>query len=137
MGGLLMNERGKMHNESAFKQGQDFSGLRWNKITPTDVDGLIDFGDKLWIIFELKKKGNGMPDGQRLAYERLTDDLAEVKPTVFFLAEHTTPNEYPIDAESAIVIEYRFNGKWNKTIDGHSLKLAIDMFREKQGKTSE
>lgn len=125
-------ERGKMYNESAFKQGQDFSGLRWNKITPTDVDGLVDFGNESWIIFELKKKGKEMPFGQRLAYERLTDDLAKAKPTIFFLAEHTTPDNEPIDAENATVIEYRLNKKWNKTINGNSLKKAIDLFREKQ-----
>ncbi len=123
-------ERGKMYNEKLFKQGQDFSGLRWGNITPTDVDGLIDFGDDLWIIFELKHAGNDMPYGQRLAYERLTDDLSKSKPCIFFLAEHTTPQESPIDAQTAIVIEYRLNEKWKKASKGLTLKEAIDLFKD-------
>ena len=115
-------DRGKMYNEKLFKQGQDFSGLRWDNITPTDVDGLVDFQNNMWIIFQLKHRGNDMPYGQRLAYQRLTDDLGKIKPCIFFLAEHLQPAQEAINAKNAIVIEYRYAGQWIKTDKGLTLK---------------
>ena len=43
-------ERGKIRNENHAKQLNDFSGLlRRRGITPTDIDGLIDYSGRAFI----------------------------------------------------------------------------------------
>ena len=52
-----MDKRGKIGNRRRALQIRDFTGLRWGNITPTDIDALIDFGDKVFVFIEVKKKG--------------------------------------------------------------------------------
>lgn len=44
--------RGKAHNPGRYKQLVDYSKLCWGKITPTDIDGAIDFGGRLFILID-------------------------------------------------------------------------------------
>lgn len=68
-----MVERGVIRNREYAKQLKDFSGLRYGKITPTDIDGFLDFGDQLFVVVEGKHAGSAIQTGQRLALERLVD----------------------------------------------------------------
>ena len=70
-----MNERGVINNIQRAQQINDFSNLLYGKITPTDIDGMIEYRGKLYIFFEIKYKDKDMPFGQRLALERLVKDL--------------------------------------------------------------
>lgn len=121
--------RGEMYAPEIATQQRDYSGLRIGNITPTDVDGEIDYKDKLWIIFELKRQGSEMPPGQKLALERQTDDLATLKPAICLIAEHN--HEGVIDAANAIVTLYRWGGKWEVPQSRMTLRGAIDAFIEK------
>ena len=47
-----MAERGVIRNRQFAQQLRDFSGLRFGKITPTDIDGFMDFGDRLFVVLE-------------------------------------------------------------------------------------
>ena len=45
---MLDEERGKIENQDYAKQLFNFQGLRWDKITPTDIDGSLDFNGELF-----------------------------------------------------------------------------------------
>lgn len=66
-----MHERGVIYNRERKKQIIDFRGMRYGSITPTDVDGFLDFGNKLFVYFEIKHDDAPLPYGQRLALERI------------------------------------------------------------------
>jgi len=44
--------RGTIRNATSALQLRDYSGLCWDRITPTDIDGLIDFGGRAFVLFE-------------------------------------------------------------------------------------
>ena len=107
-------QRGQIVFRNRAKQIKDFSGLLFGNITPTDIDGLIEYHGRAYIIIELKLIGAPIPYGQRLALERLVDDLQRVgKRSLCIIAEHNTVNtEDVIDVAKAIVSEYRVRRQW-------------------------
>lgn len=60
-----------IRNIDYLKQTISFDGIKSNKVSPTDIDALLEFDDKYLIIFELKYKGAKVPIGQKLALERI------------------------------------------------------------------
>ena len=46
------------------KQIIDFTGLQWDTITPTDIDGLIEYKNKAMVFMEFKHNDAQMPKGQ-------------------------------------------------------------------------
>ena len=108
-----MHNRGSINNRDRAKQLRDFSGLQFGSITPTDIDGLIEYQNKAYVFFELKYGEAEMPTGQRLAFERTTDDLENKKPTLFLIATHNVSDcNKDIDTANASVTEYRLKGEW-------------------------
>lgn len=133
----MSKNRGVIERREYASQIRDFSGLRFGNITPTDIDGLIDFHGRAWVIFELKHAGAELPFGQRLALERQVDDLAASgKSAIGFVAEHNDAPPKDIDAAAAIVTEFRHNRRWKKYTGGKNLKQAIDGFLESNRATS-
>jgi hypothetical protein len=122
--------RGQVVNKARYLQVRDFSGLRWNNITPTDIDGLIDFQDRLFVFFELKRKGNAIPRGQEMAIERVVREMGKGKPTIAFVAEHEDDGE-TIHVAEANVVSYYWKGQWYEMELQETLKHAIDGFIEK------
>ena len=85
--------------------------MKWGSIPPTDVDGLIDFGNKLFVLFELKHTRARVPYGQRLAIERVVDAIqSDTKEAFGIIATHDSDGD--IVAAEAIVTEYRYRGEW-------------------------
>ena len=130
------DKRGEIINENRAKQLVCFSGLRFNNITPTDIDGLIEYQNKYYIWIELKYNYAEIKYGQKLAFARICDDLqCAGKPTIFIIADHFTQNtEIQIDAANTIVREYRYQNKWripkNKNI---TTKELIEKFIDWMG----
>jgi glycerophosphoryl diester phosphodiesterase len=104
--------RGVIRNREYGTQVRDFSGLRFGKITPTDIDGLIEYQNKGYVFIETKYKDAKLPRGQELALERLCDDLQNTKPTLLIIASHETEGD--IDVAETIVARYRFKGEWSR-----------------------
>lgn len=128
-----MSARGVIRNRR-FKQVNDFSGLRYGSITPTDIDGFLDFND-LWFVFlESKYAGSEMPYGQRLALERLVDCIPEPKKAIGLIAEHHHREDEDIDVARAMVTEVRYARSWrderSRTL---TVREAIDLFLKKWG----
>ena len=66
--------RGVIQNRERARQIIDFSGLRYGNITPTDIDGCIEYQDKGVAFIEIKHRDSPMPKGQELALTRLVDN---------------------------------------------------------------
>lgn len=100
------------NNRDYAKQLIDFSGLQFGKKRPTDVDAMIEYGNKGFIFFELKYGAGKVPLGQDLALVRLTDSLDKVKPTLLVYCSHHTTCDKDVPLHETKVIKYRRNRKW-------------------------
>ena len=116
-----------------FKQLNDFSGLQWGNITPTDIDGFIDFADLCFVFIEAKFAGGSMPLGQRIALARLADSIAPPRVAITILAEHHD-EKADVNVGAALVVEVRYRRKW-KDVRARELtvRVAIDRFLERHG----
>lgn len=47
-------QRGIIRHRRRRLQVNDFSVLRYGRITPTDIDGFLDFGGRAFVFIELK-----------------------------------------------------------------------------------
>lgn len=122
--------RGAIRNHYRATQCNDFTGLLCARgITPTDIDGLMEFGDKVFILIETKHIGAHMPDGQRLAFERLVDALASTgRHAIALVAEHDTDADYDIDVAGCRVVLYRHSGEWRTPRAPMTVRYAVDTF---------
>lgn len=124
------DDRGRIQNRNRKRQIISFEGIRYGNITPTDTDGLLEFNNEAWVGFEAKHGETPVPYGQKLAFERLNDDLEQTgKPCIFIIATHTVddPND-DIDAANTVVREYRFHKRWIKPQKTYTTKQMIDAF---------
>ena len=97
-------------NLERMKQVKDFSSM---PITPTDIDGYIDYRGRYHILFELKHRNAPVKQGQRLAMDRLCNDLNKVRPTIYIIAEHNQDNPSDlINVGSCVVREFKYKGDW-------------------------
>ena len=121
--------RGKIRNREAAGQLKDFSGLRYGKITPTDIDGFADFQNKAFVIFEVKYGTAPVPYGQRLALERLADacEAGGVRSLVI-VAHHQVKMPADINVAELPATKVRMKGKWIKPNVPHTVKSAFDSF---------
>ena len=115
------------------KQLIDFDGIfDEGKLSATDIDGFIEYHNECYIFTEIKGKGKSLPYGQRLAFERLADDLSKVKPTIVIVAEHDTEDtETDIVFKDTIVREFRYKGQWLHPETEVTTKQAIKAFIKK------
>lgn len=97
----MSKERGVIKNESRAKQLNNFKGLlRPRNITPTDIDGLIDYSGKAFIYIEGKVKGKLLSEekGQKLALENVIMSHWKAQhPSAVLLFEHDIPSSQQID----------------------------------------
>lgn len=124
-------DRGKMYNYERYTQVKDFSGLVFERnISPTDIDGLLDFGNEIFVFIELKCKGGGMTYGQQLAFTRLVDNMEKAgKEAVLIVASHNTDKNEEIDCKNALVTTRYRKGEWTFPLNtGRTLRNDIDKF---------
>lgn len=103
----------------------------YGKITPTDIDGLIEYRDKAYVIIEVKYGNKDVPYGQRLAIKRMVDDLSSDKTCVAIICEHEVHDtDKHVDVSNCKVREVYFGSekKWRKPNLGITTKQAIDRF---------
>jgi hypothetical protein len=132
-----MTNRGVIENRERAKQLRDFSGLQYGKITPTDIDGLIEWKDIAYIIIETKFENAELPSGQKLALERLCDDLQNYKHTIVIISTHNHPVNEDIDLANTMVKRYRWQRKWvDMTDNPYTVKKLIDWFVNSDNVTS-
>jgi hypothetical protein len=124
--------RGVIRNRQYATQIRDYSGLRYGNITPTDIDGFVEFGDKLFVFIELKHKDAPLPRGQRLALERLTDAVGETgRTSILLIAEHNTSGD--IETSQCKVIEYRYMKRWIIPHSEITVRECVDEILQQAG----
>lgn len=117
-----------IRNPEIMKRINNFSGLRFGSISPTDIDGLIDFQNKAFVLIETKYTGGEMPDGQRIAIERLTDIIEETgRKSIALVAEYDN-KKGDIDCAKAVVVKYRMNHTWKIPRVPLNVRDAIERF---------
>ena len=118
------------------KQVVNFTGLRFpNNISPTDIDGGFEINDKIFVFFEFKLQGVGLPNGQRLFLRRVVDCILETgRNAILFVCEHTVSDKkQQIMAKDTRVTEVYLNGTFSKIDHGKTLKDSIDFYLDACG----
>lgn len=119
--------RGTIQFRNRRKQIIDFSGLRCDNITPTDCDGIIEYKNKAYVLFEIKYRNAEVPRGQFLALTRMVDDYKRAnKYAILIIAEHNVDDaEQDIDAANCKIRKW-YDGTWRQ--NPLTLKELIDRF---------
>ena len=128
--------RGVIQFRSRAKQIIDFSGLSFDyHITPTDIDGVIEYHAlNCWAFMEFKCGNAPVPYGQKKAFERLVDNCVYAgQDAILLICRHDTKNtNNDINAADAIVSDLYWRGKWQENV-GHSCRYVLDRyFRSRQ-----
>ena len=66
-----MSECGQYRNPERGRQLILFDGLQYGDMSPTDIDGILDGKNRIWLVFEAKLADAPMRRGQRLTLERV------------------------------------------------------------------
>lgn len=123
----------RIHNQGKMRQLIDFKNLDVDEhIYPTDIDGLIEYKDAEYIIFEIKYRGSVVPHGQKLALQRMVDDFKSAgKRAIVLICEHTVKDAtVPVVAARCKVREIYSsdNRKWTKPDGEMRVREAINVF---------
>ena len=108
-------ERGNIKFKSRAKQINSFAGLiRRRNITPTDIDGIIDYGGKAFIILEGKYGDAELPKGQKMALENLANTILEAKKkSLVIVYRHYVHNvNDDINVSKQLVSDIYFKRNW-------------------------
>ena len=124
------DDRGRIRSIERYRQPVCFHGLKFGKITPTDVDGLIEYRNQVFVFYELKLCGTEMPEGQRKALSRIVDALQSAgKHAVLMKCEHDVyDTDEQVDASEAVVTEIYWKGAWFVIKGGPSARDATDVY---------
>ena len=129
----LITNRGVIQNVARAQQINDFRHLLFGKITPTDIDGVIEYQNKAYIIIEDKYGEKELPYGQKLAIERMIDDLSEKKHALAIVCEHEVHDtNNHVDVSDCNVREI-YSGnigerEWRKPRVNLNTKQAVENF---------
>lgn len=124
-------ERGKFQFIDRARQLISFEGLRIGKITPTDIDGAIEYRDKAYIFIEVKHRNKEIPLGQRIALERLVKDTGEGKKSLAIVCEHCTDDtSQHIDMANCMVRDLflSIERRWRPPNKKVTVKQIVDLF---------
>ena len=128
-----MSARGVIRNKQLAQQINDFGGLcRHRNITPTDIDGLIDYNGVAYVLMEGKHIHAGIPSGQLRAIENLAASLAKGGAMVTaIIYTHDIPPEQSIYVADCTVKQFLFEGKWYYPPEQMTVLRAIERFEAK------
>ena len=117
-----------INNRTHMKQIVSFAGLEQGKLAPTDLDGMVEYHNAGYFIFEMKHGEVPVPRGQMLCLERLADDLSTTGKIVWCcIARHQHPSSEDIIARDAVVDQVRINGEWVPG-DGNTVHIWLLRF---------
>lgn len=127
--------KSKIQNPERMKQLIDFKGLGLDSgIYPTDIDGLIEYHDKEYIIIEVKHGGAKVPVGQRVAMQRMVDDFTKIgKRAVAIVCEHHVDDvDKPVIAAYCRVREFYYGGerRWRPPDKRMTVQEMVNSFRK-------
>lgn len=123
--------RGVIENRERRQQILDFRNLRYNKITPTDIDASLDFQGKTFIFVETKYGDTSLPAGQRLHLENLVKAIGDSgKTALAIIARHDISDcNRDVYLDKCKVRELYFNNtrSWRAPKQEVTVKEVIDV----------
>lgn len=124
--------RGIIQHRQRAAQIIDFSGIRYQKITPTDIDGMIEYHNDAFVFYEFKYGDAEVPAGQRLALERLVKDIRKGgKMAIAMICRHNQGDTCKdVIARDAIVSQYYCGAYWTTLRERITCKELTDQFLE-------
>lgn len=126
-----------IRNSLQTKQGIDFTGLQNGKIHPTDIDALLEFDNRLLILFEMKRRGNNIPLGQKIALERIVDNWTNNgRVAIAIKLEHNYNEPVDVPIEECEATQYYMVGfnYWFRPRTTNTIEL-LNTIGEKYGIT--
>lgn len=123
--------RGQIQFRERSLQVKDYSGFRYGKITPSDIDGGFDIGGRIFVFIELKGQGAPFPTGQRRFLENLCMAINETgRYAVAILGVHDTPADKDIMVHECKLEKYYHRGPGWQTplVDTITIKEFSDDF---------
>lgn len=129
-------DRGAIKNIARYRQSKliSYEGMvRKRNITPTDIDGLIDYNGNAFVYIEGKLYGKNLDYGQKLAFENIikshkrAGDIA-----VVFVFRHTEDSDKIIIAKDKVVSDIYSTEtlKWEIPEKETTLLKSIEKFEK-------
>lgn len=89
-----MNSYEVFKNPDRARQLLLFDGLEYdNNVAPMDLDGLIEYHDKKYVLIEAKLNNTPVPYGEKTALERMVNDFDKAgKEAIAIIADHKVFN---------------------------------------------
>lgn len=125
---IPLPQRSGIRDRSALRQIKEFGKLVWGSIRPSDMDLLLEWKNRAYVLGEIKHVKARPNNGQRLALLRLCDDLSEKKPCLLFYAEHDVSPELDIDVAACSVSRFRFRNNWRTPRKTMTVWWLMDRF---------
>jgi hypothetical protein len=99
-------QNGVIRNKARASQIFNFSGLiRRRNITPTDIDGLIDYSGRAFIYFEGKVENNRLQIGQKSALEAVVNSHWKANcPSAALIFWHNIPSDCEVFVHTQFVV---------------------------------
>lgn len=125
--------RGKIHNRERGRQIIDYSGVRYGRITPTDIDGFFEQHNDAFVFYEMKYGDAMLPQGQLKALVRLVNACwnAGMK-AALIIGQHDVANPDDDIRADAVPVRGVYLGpkfRWcTKNINNRTIKQMTDDF---------
>lgn len=125
-----------IRNPKKARQLLIFDGTSTECAGVTDIDGIIEYKNKGYVIYEIKTDDTAVPLNQRITLERMVQDFMKAgKRAIAIVGEHsiTNPNK-SVPVGECIVRRYYFGiekPEWHYTKRLRTVKELTDEFLEK------
>lgn len=125
------NGRGEIMYGSRARQLILFHGLRWGKITPTDVDAFLNFDGSAFVFVEAKGTGVVMQRGQEMAFEMVCEAIeAAGRRALVLQVEHTTSVYEDVELAACSVVRFWLRREWVSPKHEWTTRTFIDRWLE-------
>jgi hypothetical protein len=123
--------RGKIYNRKRASQLKDYSGLRFAKMTPMDLDGVMEFRERLFVFFEYKGEGAPLQFGQKRCIEAIVNAIqSEEKTAVCIVANHNGHISEDIDCANVLVRSFFYDRRWRQPRFDVTVREVVQAFCE-------
>lgn len=119
--------KGLIRNEEQVKQAIDFVGTEWGNIHPSDIDAVLEFDNEHLILFEVKRKGNGIKNGQGLLLKRIADCWQSKGKAIVLKGEHQCNDTEIIILQDCALTTLYYDGIWRKPEYELTIGKAINL----------
>ena len=105
--------RGLIQNRERMKQLISFEGMKFDGVTPTDIDCFFEKNDRYFVFYEYKYGNAVIPEGQELALTRIVNALDSTgREAILLWCIHNAQQDEDIQGKDATVVCAYYKHKW-------------------------